>query len=112
MGSPSARLSLRIGSAVVSQYRASYADAAPGELFAIRGSAGYLEVSLNQGNAADVLGVRAGAPVIVAPPAGWKRPRVNRLADDVSVEGLHDFGPRGRGGQVVSFVSSANNSNQ
>jgi hypothetical protein len=61
---------LRIGSGLVSHYRASYADAAPGELFAIRGSAGYLEVSMNQGSAADRLGVRTGAHVIIEPPVG------------------------------------------
>lgn len=41
----------------------NYAAAPPGELFIIAGSAGYLEVCLNQGSAAAKLKVGAGAPV-------------------------------------------------
>ena len=38
-------------------------DAGPGELFVVVGSAGYLEVAINQGSAAKTLGCEAGAPV-------------------------------------------------
>jgi S-adenosylmethionine hydrolase len=37
---------------MISQYRNSYSDAAPGELFAISGSSGYVEFSVREGSAA------------------------------------------------------------
>jgi S-adenosylmethionine hydrolase len=37
-----------------------------GELFVIPGSAGYLEISMNQGSAAATLGVRSGTPIELA----------------------------------------------
>jgi S-adenosylmethionine hydrolase len=40
-----------------------YAECAPGELFAIAGSSGYLEISSSQASAAKILGCGAGAPV-------------------------------------------------
>lgn len=40
-----------------------YAEAAPGEVVAIIGSSGYLEVSANQASAARILGAGVGAPV-------------------------------------------------
>jgi S-adenosylmethionine hydrolase len=43
--------------------RTNYASAPFGEPFAIWGSSGYLEVSVNQGNAARQLGVGSGAPI-------------------------------------------------
>jgi len=39
----------------------SYSEAAPGELFVIAGSSGYLEVSVNQGSAAKLLGCHSGS---------------------------------------------------
>jgi len=39
-----------------------YAECGPGELFAIVGSSGYLEVSVNQGSAARKIGCETGAP--------------------------------------------------
>jgi len=45
----------------------TYADGAPGELIALVGSAGYLEVALVGGNAAQVLGVETGAEVVIHP---------------------------------------------
>jgi S-adenosylmethionine hydrolase len=41
----------------------NYAQCAQGELVAITGSAGYLEISTNQGSAAKLLGCGSGAPV-------------------------------------------------
>ena len=41
----------------------AYADAIQGELFAIGGSSGLIEISVNQGSAAARLGCGAGAPV-------------------------------------------------
>ncbi len=57
---------LRVGSQSVRQYYASYASAHPGELFVIRGSGGYLEVSANQAHAAKILGVDTGKQVVIA----------------------------------------------
>ncbi len=41
----------------------NYEQFAPGELFVIVGSSGYLEISAGQGSAAKILGVGGGAPV-------------------------------------------------
>ena len=40
----------------------NYTESSPGELFLIVGSSGYLEVSVNQGSAAKVIGCQTGAP--------------------------------------------------
>ncbi len=47
--------------------RQTYSDAAPGELVALMGSTGYLEVAQRNGNAATELGVRVGDAVTVMP---------------------------------------------
>lgn len=57
------RFTLRLGSHRITMLARSYAERGPGELFAIAGSSGYLEVSLNQSSAARLLGCTAGAPV-------------------------------------------------
>jgi S-adenosylmethionine hydrolase len=57
---------LRAGSNTIAKLAATYAETEIGELFAIVGSAGYIEVSVNQGSAAKSLGVGAGAPVELA----------------------------------------------
>jgi S-adenosylmethionine hydrolase len=41
----------------------NYAQCGAGELFAIEGSSGYLEVSVNQGSAAKQIGCESGAVV-------------------------------------------------
>jgi hypothetical protein len=41
----------------------TYADGAPGALLALVGSAGYVEIAVREGNAAERLGVKVGAPV-------------------------------------------------
>jgi S-adenosylmethionine hydrolase len=51
---------LSIGRSKARRLLASYAEARPGELFAIVGSSGYLEVSLNQGSAAKKIGCASG----------------------------------------------------
>ena len=51
------------GPHVIARLAHSYAESRPGELFAIVGSAGYLEISMNQASAAKTLGCGAGAPV-------------------------------------------------
>jgi S-adenosylmethionine hydrolase len=41
----------------------AYSEGAPGELFVIHGSTGYLEISVKNGSAASTLGLKTGAPV-------------------------------------------------
>ncbi len=52
-----------VGFRTVEKLAESYAGMPPGELFAIVGSSGYLEISVNQGSAAKLLGCETGAPV-------------------------------------------------
>lgn len=54
---------LLVGLQVTRRLALNYAECEPGEVFAIVGSSGYLEVSVNQGSAAQALGCGAGAPV-------------------------------------------------
>jgi S-adenosylmethionine hydrolase len=51
------------GPVTVATIARNYAERAPGELFAIRGSSGFYEVSLSQGNAAKKIGCEVGASV-------------------------------------------------
>jgi S-adenosyl-L-methionine hydrolase (adenosine-forming) len=58
----SLKFALKAGLEHIVWLRNSYAEAPFGEPFAIWGSSGYLEVCVNQGNAAKQLGVGVGAP--------------------------------------------------
>jgi S-adenosylmethionine hydrolase len=49
--------------------RRTYTDAAPGELVALIGSSGLVEVALREGSAAAELGLRRGTAVVLVPPA-------------------------------------------
>jgi S-adenosylmethionine hydrolase len=51
---------LTVGQAKARRLVRNYAEAPEGELVVIAGSSGYLEVSLNQGSAAEKIGCRAG----------------------------------------------------
>jgi S-adenosylmethionine hydrolase len=53
---------MQVGLQTVRTLAASYQDAESGEIFLIVGSSGFLEVSVNQGSAAKVLGCGSGAP--------------------------------------------------
>jgi S-adenosylmethionine hydrolase len=55
-------VSMAIGPVEVTLLAGTYAECAPGELFLIAGSSGYLEVSMNQGSAASRIGCESGAP--------------------------------------------------
>jgi S-adenosyl-L-methionine hydrolase (adenosine-forming) len=52
---------LTVGHAKARRLVRSYAEAGPEELVAIAGSSGYLEVSMNQGSAAEAIGCRTGS---------------------------------------------------
>jgi S-adenosylmethionine hydrolase len=54
---------IRIGSHTVDTFRATYDEARAGEIFALFGSSGLVEISSNQADAAKKLRVRAGSPV-------------------------------------------------
>lgn len=60
---PERPFEIAVGPHRVSRVASNYAESAPGELFLIEGSAGYLEISMNQGPAARTLGCGVGAPV-------------------------------------------------
>ncbi|MCU0228900.1 MAG: SAM-dependent chlorinase/fluorinase [Bryobacterales bacterium] len=58
-------LEMQAGMESIAAIRACYADAAEGEFFLIRGSAGFWEISRNQGSAAKALGLTSGSPLEV-----------------------------------------------
>ena len=54
---------VNIGYRSVGKLARNYAEMPTGELFAIVGSSGYLEISANQDSAAKILGCETGAPL-------------------------------------------------
>jgi S-adenosyl-L-methionine hydrolase (adenosine-forming) len=54
---------MSVGEVSTSSYRVRYSDAPDGEAFVIQGSSGYLEISINQGDAGARAGVGIGAAV-------------------------------------------------
>jgi S-adenosyl-L-methionine hydrolase (adenosine-forming) len=56
-------IELRVGRKRIAKFASTYAEMKVGELFAIVGSSGYIEVVVNQGSAAKMLGVGVGAAV-------------------------------------------------
>jgi hypothetical protein len=56
-------IELRAGLERITRLAATYAETNIGELFAMIGSSGYLEVAVNQGSAAKLLGIGKGSPV-------------------------------------------------
>jgi len=59
------KIKILIGDKQIDQFAPTYAQGAPGEPFAIMGSTGFLEISVNKGSAARLLGVPRGAEVTV-----------------------------------------------
>jgi S-adenosylmethionine hydrolase len=57
------RFEMRAGELIACRYYPHYDEAGPGEPFLLRGSGDYVEVSLNQGDAARAAQVRTGSPV-------------------------------------------------
>jgi S-adenosylmethionine hydrolase len=56
-------IEVRAGLERITRLAETYAETVIGELFAIVGSSGYVEVVVNRGSAAKVLGIEAGSPV-------------------------------------------------
>ena len=54
-----------VGSKEISEIRTAYAEGAPGEVFGILGSMGYLEIVANRGAAAQITGAGKGAEVSI-----------------------------------------------
>jgi S-adenosylmethionine hydrolase len=54
---------IRIGTRTVSTFHPTFAEAKPGEIFALFGSSGFIELSMNQSDASKRLGVRTGSPL-------------------------------------------------
>jgi S-adenosylmethionine hydrolase len=54
---------LSIGLVKIRRLALTFSECNPGEVFAISGSSGYLEIAVNQGSAARLLGCGPGAPV-------------------------------------------------
>ena len=62
---PTPAFKIAVGKAQVSKLVQSYSQGAPGEVFAIVGSMGYLEISANRGAASQVVGAGRGAEVML-----------------------------------------------
>ncbi|MDE0185514.1 MAG: SAM-dependent chlorinase/fluorinase [Candidatus Poribacteria bacterium] len=56
---------IRVGNAEINRLNGSYAESQAGECLAIIGSFGQLEISVNQGNAAQRLELKRGDPIVV-----------------------------------------------
>ncbi len=56
---------INVGNATVTKLATNYAEGAKGEVFAILGSGGFLEISVNKGSAAQVAGANKGSEVVV-----------------------------------------------
>lgn len=59
------RVFVRVGDSVIEHISLTYAGAHPGELLALFGSAGQLEIAVSMGSAAECLGLGRGAIVLV-----------------------------------------------
>jgi hypothetical protein len=58
-------LNLQAGKSAVTKFVATFANGGEGEPIAYIGSSGYLEIGLNKGNAAKVLAIGRGTPVVL-----------------------------------------------
>lgn len=65
LANPNGNITVRAGSGEIKKVCSTYAEGAPGEPIGIVGSSGYLEISVNKGSAAKLLGAARGAEVTV-----------------------------------------------
>jgi S-adenosyl-L-methionine hydrolase (adenosine-forming) len=63
---PPAQFKIRVGKHEITSLKSAYADGAPGEVFGILGSMGFLELSTNRGSAARALEVGKGTEVVIS----------------------------------------------
>jgi hypothetical protein len=66
------RFEVMVGGQRITRFHADYAAAEAGEIFLIHGSSGYIEISINQADAAKVLGVSAGDEVRLLLLSGYQ----------------------------------------
>ena len=59
---------IRIADVSITRLCRNFSEADPGEFFALEGSAGYIELGLNQGSAADRLNVGRGTEIELESP--------------------------------------------
>ncbi|MFP5213492.1 MAG: S-adenosyl-l-methionine hydroxide adenosyltransferase family protein [Acidobacteriota bacterium] len=64
--SSSREVEVLIGGQVISTVRRTYGESAPGDILALIGSSGHLEIAVNQANAANLLDLTSGSPVVVS----------------------------------------------
>lgn len=57
---------IRIGKHEVTQLHSNYSEGAPGEIFGILGSMGYLEIAADRGSAAKIVGTGKGSEVLIS----------------------------------------------
>jgi hypothetical protein len=57
-----------VGKSEITALRTAYVEGGPGEVFAVLGSSGYVEIAANRASASQVLGVGKGAEVGVVFP--------------------------------------------
>lgn len=67
---PSEEFEISLGAQAISRYGATFGEIPPGEPFAYPGSSGYLEIGVNQGNAASRLQAASGQSVTLRRSAG------------------------------------------
>jgi S-adenosylmethionine hydrolase len=60
-----ANFKITVGSREIDRLALNYSQGAPGEVLAIIGSSGFLEISVNKGSAAKALNLQRGAEVHV-----------------------------------------------
>jgi S-adenosylmethionine hydrolase len=58
-------LKIYVGTHILSRVSRTFSDVSPGEAAAVTGSSGMIEIVINRGDAAEMLGVQKGAPVSV-----------------------------------------------
>lgn len=62
---PADKVTINVQETILSHIHRIYGETQPGELMALVGSGGYLEIAVNQGNAAQRLNVASGTPVVL-----------------------------------------------
>jgi S-adenosylmethionine hydrolase len=63
VANPAPRFKVLVGKAEIKEFKQSYSQGAPGEVFALLGSMGYLEIATNRGSAHQLVGADKGAEV-------------------------------------------------
>ena len=64
-GSAAGKFKIVVGSKEITEIRSAYADGAPGEVFGLMGSMGFLEIAANRGAAAQLTGAGKGSEVSI-----------------------------------------------